>query len=166
MFSCAHTVKITDAVRELGLTAHAGHCLLSRIYHKVGTKDLALLTRGAIANGMDEVWSRLLAFAPPGISRTLLLGVSTKQVRLIRLLTLGVRIPDAARELSLVTAGGYAMLSSVYRRLGLKDRALLTRWAIANGIGSIEAWERSFYPFSKPVAPEFSAKDSTARMWR
>jgi hypothetical protein len=49
-----HGVKNSIIARELGLSTRYVSNLMWRIFRKAGVDDVALLTRWAIANGMDE----------------------------------------------------------------------------------------------------------------
>jgi len=49
-----HGVKNSAIARELGLSTRYVSNLMWRIFRKAGVDDVALLTRWAIANAMDE----------------------------------------------------------------------------------------------------------------
>ena len=49
-----HGVKTPDIAKRLGIPRNTAYNDLWRIYGKVGVDDVALLTRWAMANGMDE----------------------------------------------------------------------------------------------------------------
>jgi len=49
-----HGVKVPEIGRKLGVKRHEAYNIIWRIYRKVGVDDVALLTRWAIENGMDE----------------------------------------------------------------------------------------------------------------
>ena len=49
-----HGVKNSAIARELGLSTRYTSNLMWRIFRKAGVNDVALLTRWAIANTMDE----------------------------------------------------------------------------------------------------------------
>jgi DNA-binding CsgD family transcriptional regulator len=47
-------VKGPEIARRLGCQRHAAYCLLNQAMRKAGVDDVCLLTRWAMAHGMDE----------------------------------------------------------------------------------------------------------------
>ncbi|HEY4361905.1 MAG TPA: LuxR C-terminal-related transcriptional regulator [Bryobacteraceae bacterium] len=57
-----------------------------------------------------------------------------KELRVVELRTHGVQPKEIARMLGISRTTVFHRLSSVYRKAGFSDVALLTRWAIANAM--------------------------------
>jgi DNA-binding CsgD family transcriptional regulator len=49
-----HGVKGPEIAWRLGCQRHAAYCLLNQAMRKAGVDDVCLLTRWAMANGLDE----------------------------------------------------------------------------------------------------------------
>jgi DNA-binding CsgD family transcriptional regulator len=49
-----HGIKSAEIARRLGIAAQHGYDIMWRIYRKVGVDDVAMLTRWAMQNGLDE----------------------------------------------------------------------------------------------------------------
>jgi DNA-binding CsgD family transcriptional regulator len=75
-------------------------------------------------------------------ARQALAGFTDKELLVIVLRTNGVKTPEIARRLGIPRTTAYDLLWSIYRKAGVDDVALLTRWAIANALDEPLAPER------------------------
>jgi DNA-binding CsgD family transcriptional regulator len=82
-------------------------------------------------------------------ARRYVLGPFTdKELKVIELRTNGVKTPEIARRMGVPRATAYTWLWSIYRKAGVNDVALLTRWAIENAMDVTLGPER---PEERPV---------------
>lgn len=70
----------------------------------------------------------------PIAKRRFFLNFTDKELEIIRLRTTGVKIREIAQRLGLSTNRTYDLLVSIYRKAGIHDIVLLTRWAIEMGL--------------------------------
>jgi DNA-binding CsgD family transcriptional regulator len=59
-------------------------------------------------------------------------GFSARELKVIEWRTHGVKSPEIARRLGVNRQIAYDVLWRIYRKVGVDDVALLTRWAMAN----------------------------------
>lgn len=61
-------------------------------------------------------------------------GFSARELKVIAWRTNGVKGPEIARRLEVSRQAAYCLLSQAMGKAGVDDVALLTRWAMANGL--------------------------------
>jgi DNA-binding NarL/FixJ family response regulator len=59
------------------------------------------------------------------------------ELLMIRLRTHGVKTPEIGRRLGIKRSSAYQLLWTIFHKVGVNDVALLTRWAIENGIDEV-----------------------------
>jgi DNA-binding CsgD family transcriptional regulator len=60
--------------------------------------------------------------------------MTARELKIIELRTHGVKTPQIAKVLGIPTNTAYEALWRIYRKVGVDDVALLTRWAIKWGL--------------------------------
>src|ERR1700682_4206026 len=85
-------------------------------------------------------------------------GFSDRELKIIEWRTHGVKTPEIARRLGVTPQRAYDILWRIYRKAGLNDVALLTRWAIENAmdepLGPEKPEERPMPGMPKPRGNE------------
>ena len=61
-------------------------------------------------------------------------GFSDRQLKMIQLRTSGVGIAEIAKRLGITKQSTYDSMKVIYRKSGIHDLALLTAWAVENGL--------------------------------
>lgn len=64
-------------------------------------------------------------------------GFTAQELKVIALRTNGVKTPDIAKQMGITRKLAYQYLWRIYVKVGVDDVALLTRWAMANGLDEL-----------------------------
>jgi len=92
-------------------------------------------------------------------------GFTDKELRLIELRTNGMKTPEAAQRMGINRHAAYNLLWTIYRKAGVDDVALLTRWAMVNGLDEPLAPERP-EDLPKPQPKVFKGRIKLNRLKR